>query len=193
MSKAIEKLENDVAILEKMAENMSTYLRSKGVFGLVSYTTATMPRLTLGGYLMRQHRLRRLASLLSPADQERVKTAVFSFQDSLKEKIVLSENKGHEELKSRIRQWSEELRDFKESGSQATYTATTAEIRTMIDAIIEHMSVSPYQLDSEITKRIANLDVALQSKWKDGPFIWEEAWQDAYPKERFWWLYGSPA
>jgi hypothetical protein len=39
-------------------------------------------------------------------------------------------------------------------------------------------------------RRVEALDQRLRRHWVPGPFLWEEALQRAFPRERFWWLYG---
>ena len=57
------KLTRDLSILVAMAAEMETYLNSDVLFWHMS--TSHMPALTLGGYLMRQHRLLALRDLLT--------------------------------------------------------------------------------------------------------------------------------
>ena len=101
MSEAIKKLKRDLAILEVMAAEMDEYLINTSLFWPLPDTS--MPRLTLGGYLMRQHRLVRLRDLLGEDEQARLDQAISQYNQALVEKVVRFEGRAHEELHARLR------------------------------------------------------------------------------------------
>ena len=186
----VEKLERDLVVLEAMAAEMDEYLRSDVLFWPLS-GSGDLPRLTLGGYLMRQHRLLELRDLLDMEEQERLHAAIAQYHDALEEKVVRLEKKAHEELEARRRQWREYLRDA-ERGAGISYYPSAVETRDMIEALIAQMRVSPYQLQPEIPQKLALLDRQLRRHWQPGDFIWPPEWQPAYPSEEYWWLFGHP-
>lgn len=184
-----EKLTRDLAILEQMAAEMSSYLMSDSVFWPMM--KGDMPRLTLGGYLMRQQRLLALANLLDEAERVRLETAVAQFNEAIVEHVVRLEQKAHQELHTRLRQWGEHLKDFRESKSvsAANYSADAA-VRAMIAALINLMQTPPYRLDPKIQPQAERLDANLRRRWRPGAFVWPAAWKPAYPQADYWWLYG---
>lgn len=75
------KLDKDLAILEAMATEMAAYFESETLFmPLPNY--ADMPNLTIGGYLLRQHRLQVLADLLETGQQSRLQQAIAQFKQA---------------------------------------------------------------------------------------------------------------
>ncbi len=189
MSEGIDKLNRDVEILVAMANEMETYLRSDVLFWRIM--DATMPRLTLGGYLMRQHRLLALEHLLDEERQRVMETAVIQYNHALVEKIVRLEQKIHHELEARLRQWSEYLRDLSKDKRAANY-ASMVETRVMIEALVGQLTLPPYQLDARLPQQILLLDNNLRRHLRHGEFIWSAEWQPAYPEAVYWWLYGEP-
>jgi hypothetical protein len=189
MSEGIEKLERDLVVLEAMVAEMPDYLRSDVLFWRMA--RGGMPMLTLGGYLMRQHRLQALADLLDEEEKERLDTAVLAFNASTQEKIVRLEEKAHTELEARIRQWAEALKDLNSTTSLSHYR-TVVETRVMIAALIDKLQTSPYQLQSRIISQVNMLDSNLGNHWQSGDFVWPPEWQPAYPKLIYWWLHGKP-
>lgn len=186
----VGKLAQDVTILAEMAGEMDAYLRSDVLFWQMM--KGGLPKLTLGGYLMRQHRLLALPDLLSVEEQAVVDTAVTQFNQTLVEKIVRLEQKAHQELEARIRQWGEYLKDFRwERGAAAAGYTSAVETRVMMTAVTGKLQIPPYQIESRISEQIALLDGNLRSRWRSGPFLWPEAWQPAYPKGEYWYLYGA--
>lgn len=184
-----EKLARDLVVLEAMAAEMDEYLRSDVLFWPLR--GSDLPRLTLGGYLMRQHRLLELRDLLSMAEQERLVAAIKRYHEAQEEKVVRLETKAHEELEARMRQWREYLNEVKH-GSGAAYYASAVDARAMIRAIVNQLRVHPYQLNEEVPAKIALLDRELSRIWEPGDFVWPFDWQPAYPREEYWWLYGRP-
>ena len=191
MTQGEDKLAQDVRILSTMAEEMEAYLNSDVLFWHMS--KAGMPVLTLGGYLMRQHRLLALYDSLSEEQQAEVDAAVAQFNQALEEKTVRFEQKAHRELDARLRQWEEYLKDVERGQASAKSNYGTAvEARAMIAALIDFLQLAPYQLDERVLKRTALLDGRLRSRWEAGEFVWPEGWQEAYPRSEYWWLYGNP-
>jgi hypothetical protein len=186
---AEEKLKQDLKILEAMAASMNEYLMSEVTFW--SLGQALMPQLTLGGYLLRERRLLLLRHLLPEEEQRRLDTAVFQFKQALDGKTVRFEGKAHQEMPTRIRQWREHLRDMREGQSLSNYS-TSVESRAMLEAFIDYLGASPFQLDPTIPQRLAGLDQELRNRWQPGEFVWPDGWQPAYPEEEYWWLYGKP-
>ena len=77
MSHKPSKLERDVEILAAMGGEMNEYLRHEVLFWPL--TQGNMPRLTLGGFFLRVHRLTALSLLLTPAEQNQVRQAMDEF------------------------------------------------------------------------------------------------------------------
>lgn len=191
MQDASERLARDVATLEIMAAQMAEYLDSEVLFWPMS--RSGMPMLTLGGYLMREYRLLALAGLLSPEQQTQVEMAVTRFNQALAERIVRFEKKARNELQARLRQWEEYLKEVERgTADKSSNYATAVETRAMIAALLDRLSLPPYQTDERAGQHLALLDTRLRNNWQPGDFIWPESWAEAYPPTDYWWLYGSP-
>ena len=194
MAETADKLHLDAAILAAMAAQTAAYLDNDRIL-FWPLAAPTMPRLTLGGFLLRRHRLVALFDLLPPTEQATVQAAMAVFNQALEGRTVRFEKKAQRELASRIRQWAAGMGDYlaearRGRGSQA-FLATTMEVRAMIAALMEELSSYPYHLDRTLVSRVAELDRQLRGRWVRGPFIWPESWAPAYPADQFWWLYGQ--
>lgn len=191
MRTAQEKLVHDLHILEAMAAEMDTYLAQETLFWRMMQPGT--PMLTLGGYLMRQHRLLALHPFLGEGEQERLNTAVAQFDAALVEKVVRCEQKAHTEIDARLRQWREYLNEAEwERNPLHNAYPTAVEARVMLAVLVDKLQESPYQLQATVVPRIAQLDILLRGRWKAGDFIWFPEWAAAYPPDRYWWLYGRP-
>ncbi len=152
-----------------------------------------MPKLTLGGYLLRQHRLNGLKEDLNDAERERLNTAVAQFQQALAEKVVRTEKRAHEELGVRARQWGTYLHDVqRETALAAVNYETAVENRAMAAMLVHFLQQPPYQLDAEAVHNLETLDIGLRKHWQPGDFVWAPVWAPVYPQAEFWWLYGRP-
>ncbi|MFO7664207.1 MAG: hypothetical protein R6X18_16655 [Chloroflexota bacterium] len=191
MQDGSERLDQDVDILETMAYQMAEYLDSEVLFWPMSH--GGMPMLTLGGYLMREQRLLALANSLSEELQTQTDMAITRFNQALAERIVRFENKAHNELQARLRQWEEYLKEVERgTAGQSSNFATAVETRAMIAALLDRLSMPPYQTDGRAEKHLKLLDTRLRNNWQPGEFVWPLEWMAAYPENEYWWLYGSP-
>jgi hypothetical protein len=191
MAHAVARLREDLEVLEAMAAEMNEYLMSEVLFWPMR--KGNLPRLTIGGYLMREHRLRALAALLSEEERQRLEAAVEQFNQALVEKVVRFEGRAHEELAARLRQWGEYLRDLKgEVGANAGYYPSAVETRAILAALVDKLERPPYRLEENRLQPLAMLDQNLRTHWQPGDFVWAESWRPAYPQARYWWLYGLP-
>lgn len=190
-SESAKKLKRDLTILAAMASEIDSYLRSDVLFWPMA--TPNMPKLTLGGYLMRQHRLLALPNLLDASDQTVLNAAIAQFNGVVGEWVVLTEKKAHQEMSARIRQWGEYLSEVNRDYDQAIHSyATAVEARAMLSAIMNLLTPPPYQLKTLMRQHVLQLDTLLQARWQSGDFVWVDGWQTAYPESSYWWLYGRP-
>ena len=187
---AQEKLTQDLKIFRRFIEEITDYLSVTKLFYNLG---PTMPKLTIGGLLMRQARLLQCRDLLDQPAKNELDKAVADLQAGLSGRVVAFEKKAHEELEARLRQWKAYLGDIKQDDSAADFHANSVECRVMIQAIIDQLSLPPYQLNSPVPSRVVALDDIFRSRWIDGDFVWPDGLEAAYPKDVYWYLYGLVA
>jgi hypothetical protein len=181
----------DLLILEEMAANMDAYLVSDARDWIIP--RSNMPKLTIGGYLMRQHRLLVLENALGAEDAARLRAAIKIFDAALLEKVVRFENRAHQELHSRIGEWVSYLRDLgSRSSSEVNYYAGIVDTRVVIASLIDKLQEQPYKLEKGVLEELDDLDKNLRVRLADYGFVWDTVWMPAYPQKIYWWLYGCP-
>lgn len=191
MNKNDAILAHDLMIMEEMAANMATYLDSD----IVDWTIprANMPRLTIGGYLMRQRRLSILAGQFDEEDRDRLRLAIAQFEQALDERVVRFEIRAHQELHMRIAEWMSFLRDInRRAKTEVNYYAGVVDTRIVIHELMNKLETFPYELKEDIIEEVNAMDRILRIRLLDHPFIWDPVWEEAYPRSEFWWLYGCP-
>lgn len=191
MADSSERLAQDVAVLAAMAEQMEQYLDSDILYW--PSPRGGMPSLTLGGYLLREHRLLALNGLLSAEQQATVAAALSQFNQALANRVVRFETKANGELEARLRQWEEYLKDMdRGTFDRSSNYSTAVETRAIVQALLDRLTMPPYQLEDRPRQHLSTLDTRLRGRWQPGDFVWPEAWTAAYPRDDYWWLYGAP-
>lgn len=176
------KLQTDLRILEAIAESMPRYLESDIIFGQAMAEKVTP---TIGGYLIRQHRLTALQeSLLNQTEQNRLNKAIQQVEQSRQRQASQFEFKAQKELGARVRHWQRILPELLSDFSPAYYR-TEVEKRLMITLLSAYCDVKPF------AKTVDDLDDQLRKQWQAGSLVWDKAWEPAYPSAQYWWLYGS--
>jgi hypothetical protein len=181
-------LEHDVRVLSAMASNLTPYLYEQEIF---AYLGADLPELTLGGLLMRLYRLSRLEDVLTTEQHNLVQDARLNFEAERSKWAVHYENKIQHELKSRASALLQFLDECLEDRTGCTVNyPVQAEKRIMIEHLRgeaqEHDILSEDQ-DNELKAT----DQKLRRLFTDGDFITDNLLTEVYPRERFWWLYGT--
>ncbi len=191
MNDGNERLAQDAAVLSAMAEQMDGYLDSDTLFW--PSPRGGMPALTLGGYLLREHQLTALSSLLPPEQQTQVAEAITRFNQALTNRVVRFETKAHNELEARLRQWEETIKDMdRGTFDRSSNYATSVETRAIIQALLDRLSMPPYRTEQRPLEHLTALDTRLRSRFVPGDFVWPDNWTTAYPRNTYWWLYGGP-
>lgn len=184
-------LRHDLDIMIEMANHMQEYLISDATDWTIP--RVNMPKLTIGGYLMRQQRLCALRARLAPHDQEQLDTAVATFEDALTNRIVRFEQHSHQELRARLREWVGYLRDLScHTAAQRNHYIGIVDTRVVIQALMDKLQQRPYQLEPGVQTEVSELDNNLQARWSTGVFVWDAIWQEAYPRTDYWYLWGCP-
>lgn len=175
----------DLLILEEMMAGLDDYLLSESTYWV---TTGDLPKLTIGGCLMRLRRLELLVALLSPAERTRFELARQRFHAIIGEQVVRFEHRTHQEMRARLQEWMQDLKGYRLT-DKAAY-ADKVDARVLLADTIGFLQQPPYRLDRRITGELAQLDEHLHRRWQSGDFVWPAVWQAAYPAQTYWWLYG---
>lgn len=182
-------LSRDLIILEEMVKDLNTYLLSESMRWTMAHSD--MPRLTLGGYLMRQHRLSIMQMRFDEAEKLRLQKAIKQFKHVLNEKVIRFEYRAHQELRARLSEWAGHLRALKSNVmAEIEHYANVVDTRVVITATIDELQKPHYHLDQQIVEELAQLDQNLRNRWHTGDFIWPAVWKSAYPRDKYWYLYG---
>jgi hypothetical protein len=186
-----EILAHDLAVLEAMVAYTEPYLISD----VTQWDMGRpgMPSMTLGGILMRRQRLLLLRDLLDGDERARLAEANETFDRVVADRVVRLEQRANVELQARMREWTHYLRDLTSHvAARPEHYRHVADTRVVIGHLVDLLSEPPYRLDAHVPDDVAACDRRLKADWSPGEFIWSSVWEPAYPRETYWWLYGSP-
>ncbi|MBT3323427.1 MAG: hypothetical protein HN392_14165 [Anaerolineae bacterium] len=164
--------EKDLLYIQTSLPELKKYLLSEILYYPL---TGSLPRLTVGGLLLAQHRVgeEKLGTSLA----QKLATVKTSWR-------VAWTQKSTRELEARLRLWRNYLNDYRNKPEE--YIADYPhEIRLRV--MIELLSAEADQIPDEITI----LDKLLRANFLSGEFIWDERLEAQFPEDRFWFLYGK--
>jgi hypothetical protein len=171
----------DLNILEQMSIELGAYLMSASERWTMG--RGDMPRLTIGGVLMRQHRLAVVCGRMQPNEQTRFNIAGNRIDRLQSQHLVRFELRMHQELHSRMGEWIGHLRNWADLGKLTVEGyAKDVDTRVVVTAIVEKLQRPPYRLDPRFPEELSTVDKHLRGCWTDGEFIWSPVWQPAYPR-----------
>jgi len=183
--------ETDLRVLEAMAASLTPYLYEKELYGVMAQN---LPRLTVGGLLLRLYRLSSLQESLDGDQEKRFRDSRINFEQLRSEWAVHYESKIQQEINARLNGIANFLSDY---ASDPTAARGGYPNEATQRTIIYHLQVEAMSLDiwdEDYEKRLAPLDKRLQAALKDSEkkFIWDDELAPVYPEDPFWWLYGVP-
>ncbi|MEO8611013.1 MAG: hypothetical protein ABI690_24160 [Chloroflexota bacterium] len=187
MSEQNFSVERDLKELQTMAAALVPYVYEDELYGRVGMN---MPSLTVGAVLLRLHRLRALASRLTPEQLSILEQAEAEMQTVRREWTSHFEKKLTREAEARMRDILTYLREAKESPRTGDNGYLLEAVRrTIVQELLDAMPDDARK--SEIVKA-AEVDSGLRRSVFDSDFIWTKDLEPVYPAETYWWLYKRP-
>jgi len=182
-------LDRDVRTAEAMASRLVPYVYEDEVYGSMP---GDLPKLTLGGLLMRVHRLSAIANVLSPQQQAALQKAQQELDKVRQEWPTAYEKKIQRELKVRITSLEQFLAECDENarGCADNYPSNI-EKRVMAEDLKDEAEARN-ALPVDLKGGLGSVDGKLRRYVKPGAFIWDKRLEPAYPRDKYWFLYVSP-
>ncbi len=178
-------IEKDRAFFQAGVRELADYLRSGELFWQLSVRETDLPRLTIGGLLLAQRRLR--VRLTAPAAQTDL-IALEGQMDAVRSKWRSAwERKAGREVHARFTLWNSYLADYRQSPeSQADAYPHEVQWRVMLQLLSVEISSPLPELEA-----LSDLDAVVKSFWRPGEFVWEADLMRAFPQQEYWFLYGK--
>ncbi|PJF44614.1 MAG: hypothetical protein CUN55_03040 [Phototrophicales bacterium] len=182
-------LQGDLKIFLAMVDHLVPYVYEKELFGQISNR---YPKLTLGGVLMRRHRISALRDELAPEQSLAFEEAVQKLETLRYEWLSHYQDKLLQEFHSRINSLVYFVEDCEVSWNSCDANwPNEAEKRTLVAHVVEEAQ-SLNIFDTEHRAVLTKLDQKLRRFFRESAFLWDERLKAAYPFPQYWWLYGRP-
>src|SRR5579859_5041693 len=178
MSQYAYSLEEDVRAVGAMAASLVPYIYQSAVF---SGMPGPLPSLTIGGLLLRLHRLRALTKLLTAEQQRVVETAQKQFDDVRAQWSVAYEEKLKHELPSRLRSLNQFLIDCGDKRFCAEIYPSEIEKRVMVTHL-QSEADARHALEPSTEAQINSIDGRVRALTEPGEFVWDKRLLVAYPR-----------
>lgn len=186
-------IDHDLDYVEATVANLKDYLLGGQIYWRLSHprhSTGILPRGTLGGLLLRLHRLRALENLLTPEQCQRLDAAEQKARKGLHHWQAQAEEKAQREIHARIDSWGNYLQEVEAEPERFSpeYQAQV-QSRVALVHLLEFVGHSPEWERNEIVHAVDRLHRATTVA---SDFVWDPALAPAYPRDRFPWLYTRP-
>jgi hypothetical protein len=176
----------EVRIVETMASQLVPYVYQDELYGLMPNT---MPRLTVGGLLMRLYRLTAVASQLTAPQQASFKTAQTKLETTKRDWPVAYEGKIAREFQSRITALNQSFAECADNPKQCAESyGVNAEKRAILQALADEAE-SLNVFTQDMKGGLNSVDNKIHRYTEPGEFIWSERVQSIYPKDKYFFLY----
>lgn len=187
MLTAYQLLNRDLDVFDEMLFELEAYLHGRDNHWELA--NPEMPLLTLGGMLMRHQRLTMMQEQLDFTRLPWFEQASGRFKRILRENVVDVERRAHAELHLLVYDWMKYISVG--MGKDPIRYTDVAESRVVIEALFDLLKQPPYKLDQYFMGEMQLFDENLRQRWQSGEFVWPLPYQQAYPPEKYWWLYGQ--
>ncbi len=179
-------VENDVRTVAAMADALTPYVYENELYGTLG---GSLPRLTIGGLLMRLQRLSALSSTLTPAQQQIVTRAQAQLDKVRQEWQVAYEGKIERELPSRIQSFGQLLKDCADDPRHCADAYPSEIEKRVIVQNLQTEAETRQTLTPDVARQLRNMDDQLRKYTQPADFIWDARLQAAYAKDAYWYLY----
>jgi hypothetical protein len=184
-------LQYDLVYLQNGLLDLQGYLLSNELYWPVGSSPPAgeppYPKMTLGNLLLSKKRLRAQALQgESKAEFERINQRLESTKSEWR---VAWGKKAAREFSARLSLWRDFIEEYRKKPEanidRYAYEVSRRVILTLLEPDAEN-------IPDEERELLAGLDEVLSAVLVPGGFVWETQLQSEFPKDKFWYLYGTP-
>lgn len=187
-------IDRDLREAAAMVKALTPYIYENELYGNIGgFFGGDMPKLTLGGLLMRLRRLLALRGQMNDTQRAQLEQLIARNDEVRREWSVHYEGKMLREANSRLdamKAFFDECRDNRRLCGNAYLPEAMR--RTLVEELrlaMEQQHITSAELDN----KVRGTDRKLRGYVEPTPFLWDQVLKDIYPQDTFWWLYHRPA
>jgi hypothetical protein len=186
----VPSFEHDYGYLKAGLKGLEPYLLASDVYWPLGASAPAgdppYPMLTLGGILLTDARLNALP--LQPVQIVALQKLQSELNALKTHWRVTWEKKAAHEFSARLRLWAAYLEEMRLQPENHIDRYAFEVSRRVMLALLQEQSA---ELPKAETDLLSSLDGLLRILFAEGDFVWEEVYRRAFPKEKFWYLYGQ--
>lgn len=186
-------IEHDLDFVEATVANLKDYLLGRPIYWRLSHPrpgAGILPRGTLGGLLLRLHRLRALEDHLTDEQLVRLDAAEQQAREGLHHWRAQAEEKAHREIHARVDSWGDYLQELEAEPERfSPEYQTQVQSRVALEHLLDFVGRSPEWEHDDVAHAVDRLH---QATTTPSDFIWNPVLAPAYPRDRYPWLYTRP-
>ena len=194
MPEATYSIDRDLEEAKAIADHLVPYVYEDQLYGSIAgmFGSGNAPSLTIGGLLLRLHRLHALESQLNDAQKAKLVAIDAQNESARKEWTIHYNGKLVQEGTSRLKMIERYFSDCDDDPRTcANNYIPEANRRTIVEDIAN--ALQTYNAaDSDLTSATHRVDSKLRRYAQPSDFVWAAALQAAYPNDEYWWLYARP-
>ena len=179
-------IDRDVKTVEAMAARLTPYVYEDQLYGSMP---GDLAKLTVGGLLMRLHRLSAISNILTPKQREVLQKATTKLDEVRRDWLVAYEGKIEQEFRARITALNHFVNECMDNPRSCRENyPSEAEKRTMLQELGDE-ALSLNIMADEVKGALSSIDNKLHRYLEPGPFIWDPRLEPAYLRDKYWFLY----
>jgi hypothetical protein len=194
MTEATYSIDRDLSEAKALADHLVPYVYENELYGSIGgmFGSGSMPRLTIGGLLLRLNRLHALEDRLTDAQKEQLAATDAQRQNVRQEWTMHYNEKLIQEANSRLKLIERFFEDcVDDPRTCASNYPPEAMRRTIVEEIVKALRRDGL-LTTELERAAGKVDSQLRRFVQPSGFSWASALQPVYPKDEYWWLYAQP-
>ena len=179
-------LDRDVKTAGEMAARLKPYIYEEELYGQMP---GDLPKLTVGGLLMRLHRLSAILGELASKQREVVQEAQKKLDEIRRDWAVALEGKVQREFQARLTSVDQFVNECSENPRNCLDNyPNAAEKRVILQSLADEAEGHGYLTD-QMKGALSVMDNKLHRYLSKGDFIWDKRLEKAYLPDKYWFLY----
>jgi hypothetical protein len=182
-------VEYDLAYLREGTSQLEDYLLSKELYWSIGISAppreTPFPRLTLGGILLAQTRIK--ARSLKPEQKDEINHLDELINEVRSQWREAWGRKSAHGYRARLNLWRNYLEEYRHDPWD-NYSRYHYEVRLRV--MLHLLALETDQIPMAQSELLQALDQLLQAKFIPGEFIWEQELSKGFPTDTYWYLYG---
>ena len=182
--------EAQLAWFSAALQELPAFLGSSDVFRPLHPPPSGMAQdLSLGGLLLVSDSLSVRAASFDPLRRGECEKALRQWESLHADRAAAVSAKATAEIPHRLNLWLAYLQDLAEKPAAASDYSIEVRHRVLLDRLGEMASAT---LEGKRAMALEAADRDLRSHLRGDAFVWDAPLAGAYPRQRFWYLYGRP-